>query len=87
MAAKLGGVDTGSVLRAHGVTFFVDAAAPANLGTAALERSLVVDGGVFLRVVSFYPGSLPEREAFSLGMKFVGDATKRLGCELSRPEG
>jgi hypothetical protein len=74
-------------LRPQGVTVGIDAVPPIIPGNVALERSLVVSGGVFLRVVTFQPGDIPAQEAYTKGMNLIRDVARRLDCELHWPQG
>jgi hypothetical protein len=67
-------------LAPSGVTFRVTSESAA--GFASLERSLLVEDGVFLRVVSVQPGTLDERAACEQALGFLRATAAALGLHV-----
>jgi hypothetical protein len=51
-------------------------------GMVVLERSVLIDGGVFLRVSSDFDGTIPPSETVPASIKFFQDSALLFGLEV-----
>lgn len=75
------------LLYPQGVTLGMDGPAPTGSATVTLERSLILGGGLFLRIVRVGSGDIPPGIAVTEGMRFAEEISRQLNCELFWQEG